>query len=478
MDDQSLMRFPPSYKVIPLKTALDWSAWDVQNDPATQQISEKGTGQDPAQGFAKAVEMCNNNGHCRKFDAGTMCPSYRATLDERDLTRGRANTLRLALSGQLGEEGLSSPLVQEAMDLCVGCKGCKRECPTGVDMARMKIEAKYHAQLKYGLSLMDYLVGYLPKYARYASRFAAVLNLRNKNTALAKIIEWLLGFSAKRDLPKWSSAQFFENTTLGVTRQEVLASADTKKCVVLFVDTFNAYLENASENAFAALRVLSAAGYKVHILTPEDAKGEHLCCGRTYLSVGLVQQAKVSMRRLIEHLSDFTKRAIPIVGLEPSCLLTLRDEATAMDLGEVAEQVARSSVLFEEFLAKEDASGQLQLLKDRLDPARSALLVHAHCHQKAFDTVDPLMRCVRLLPNAEPRLIETSCCGMAGSFGYERDHYEVSIKMAEAKLLPALRKEPHGTVVAGGTSCRHQINDTLNRKALHVAKLLNDHLKD
>ncbi|MGZ5848519.1 MAG: FAD-binding and (Fe-S)-binding domain-containing protein, partial [Ramlibacter sp.] len=281
MDDTRLMRFPPSYKVIPLQPALDWRPWDVQNDPATEQTTAPGTGGDPAGGYAKAVEMCNNNGHCRKFDAGTMCPSYRVTRDEQHLTRGRANTLRLALSGQLGPEGIASPAVRDALDLCVSCKGCKRDCPTGVDMAKMKIEALHHWHAKHGRSLKDRLISALPDYARRAARFAPLLNLRNRSPLLAKLGEKLLGFSARRSLPEWQSSHFFNQPHGTATREQVLAAA---RPAVLFVDTFNGFFESA--NAQAALLVLQAAGYTVHVAAKQQDDGKHLCCGRTYLATG------------------------------------------------------------------------------------------------------------------------------------------------------------------------------------------------
>src|SRR5213075_1065099 len=180
-----LMRFPPSYKVIPLAPVLDWSAWDVQNDPVTERTSAPGTGGDPAQGYAKAVEMCNNNGHCRKFDAGTMCPSYRVTRDEKHVTRGRANMFRLALSGQLGRGALTSKAMYNTLDLCVSCKGCKRECPTGVDMAKMKVEFLAHYKEKHGFTLKDRLVAHLPDYADQISRIAGFMNLRDRVPGLA-----------------------------------------------------------------------------------------------------------------------------------------------------------------------------------------------------------------------------------------------------------------------------------------------------
>ncbi len=478
MDSQSILRYSSAYKVIALQTALDWRAWDVQNDPLTEEVSLSGTGGDPALGMAKAVEMCNNNGHCRKFDAGTMCPSFRVTLDEQHLTRGRANTLRLALSGQLGSEGLTSPLVREALDLCVGCKGCKRECPTGVDMARMKIESSYHFKKKYGFSLRDYLVGYLPRYARLASRFASLLNLRNKSKIVAKLTEALLGFAAQRSLPTWSNKHFFNTAHTGVSRESLLAHIDTSKLVVLFVDTFNGYFESG-DNAFAALRVLESNGYIVHVLSKKglfDESLEPLCCGRTFLSVGMIDQAKASLGRLLEHMQEFALRGIPIVGLEPSCLLTLRDEALAMGMGERAQCVSKVAVLFEEFLASENSKGRLELLKSKLQSPKQSIKIHGHCHQKSFDVMDSVLQTVCLLPGAQAKLIESSCCGMAGSFGYEKEHFDISMKMAELKLLPALIEDPNAIVVAGGTSCRHQIEDAIDREALHVAKLLSHHL--
>ncbi len=467
MDDTRLMRFPPSYRVIPLAPVLDWTPWDVQNNPATEQISAPGSGGDPAQGFAKAVEMCNNNGHCRKFDAGTMCPSYRVTRDEKHLTRGRANTLRLALSGQLGADGIASEEVREALDLCVSCKGCKRDCPTGVDMAKMKVEFLHHYKARHGFTLKDRLVGKLPDYAHIASRFAGLLNKRNTTPWMKQWGEKLLGFSARRSLPEWKEKHFFNAAHGGATREQALASA---KAVVLFVDTFNGYFE--SDNATSALRVLQAAGYTVHIASKTQADGKHLCCGRTYLSSGMVDQARAKAGELVQSLLPFAERGIAIVGLEPSCLLTLRDETLSMGLGQAAQAVAGQALLFEEFLAREANAGQLDALKTRLQPLDKRVLLHGHCHQKAFGAVSPILDVLKLIPGVEPELIDSSCCGMAGSFGYEASHYDVSMQMAELSLLPAVRKYPGAIVVADGTSCRHQIQDGADRPAVHAAVLL------
>ena len=477
MDDGALFRFPPStasrpYRTIPLRTVLDWSAWDVQNDAVTETTTAPGSGGDPTGGFAKAVEMCNNNGHCRKFDAGTMCPSYRVTRDEQHLTRGRANTLRLALSGQLaGDDGTGDAFTSEAMhdtmDLCVSCKGCKRDCPTGVDMARMKVEFLAHYKRRHGWSLKDRLIAKLPEYADLASRMPGLMNLRERVPLMRALGERWLGLAAKRSLPRWRRDTFWRgmDATLFSSAADTLAHAHVDgKAAVLFVDTFNGTFE--SENAWAAARVLRAAGYAVHTL---EKKGAHYCCGRTYLATGMIDEAKRKAGALVDALRPFAEAGVAIVGLEPSCLLTLRDEALVMGLGDAARVVGEQSLLFEEFVAREAAAGRFALA---LKPATQPILLHGHCHQKAFGAVTPIMDVLKLIPGAKPELIESSCCGMAGSFGYEAKHYDVSMAMAELGLLPAIRKRPDAIVVADGTSCRHQIADGAGRDAIHVALLL------
>jgi Fe-S oxidoreductase len=396
-----------------------------------------------------------------------MCPSYRATRDEQHSTRGRANTLRLALSGQLDGEGFASEAVRQALDLCVGCKGCKRECPTGVDMARMKLEFAAHDRARHGSPLRGRLIAALPDYAPAASRIAWLLNLRNRVPLLARLGEGMLGLSARRSLPRWRGDTFWR--TAGslhlATRDEVLVAA---KPVVLFVDTFNAYFE--TENAVAAVQVLRSGGYTVHAA---HGAGGALCCGRTHLAAGDFAAAKTKAHALLDALLPFAERGIAIVGLEPSCLLTLRDEMLAMGLGEAARKVAAQALLLEEFLAREARAGRFA---PPFKPAGRPILVHGHCHQKAFGAMPPVLEVLRLIPGAAPTLIETSCCGMAGSFGYEAEHHAVSMQMAELGLLPAVRAVPEATVVADGTSCRHQIADGSGRAALHVARVLAEHL--
>jgi len=428
MDDRSLFSFKPGYKTVSSDTHLDWSEWGC---------------------YDKAVEMCNNNGHCRKFDAGTMCPSYRATRNEKDLTRGRANTLRLAISGQLGDEGEEA--VKAALDLCVSCKGCKRECPTGVDMARMKIEFLAHYKASHGHSLRDRAIAYLPRYAPWAGRFAPLAN------AVASMGKSFLGFSRERDLPAWRG-DYFEDRA----RE---ASADGRE-VVLFVDTFSRWFE--PENVRAAIRVLEASGCSVRTARPLAA-GRPLCCGRTFLTSGMVDQARAEARRTLDALRPHLERGIPVIGLEPSCLLSFRDEYAVLFKDALTEALSARSLLLEEYLAREP--GRL-----RLKEIKREVLLHGHCHQKAFDAMPAVEKVLGMIPGLKVSTLQTSCCGMAGSFGYEAEHHGTSMEMAEMALLPAIRKADAALVVADGTSCRRQIADGSGREALHVARLLDSAL--
>ena len=442
MDDRELFRFPPDYRIGGLKTRLDWSAYP-------------GAGG----GFQGAVEMCNNNGACRKLEGGVMCPSYRATRNEKDVTRGRANTLRLAISGQLGLDALSSDEMMDTLKLCVSCKACRHECPTGVDMAKMKIEVLAARVEKHGLSLRDRLVGYLPHYAGLASRFALLANLRNRSSLLRMLMEKIAGISTQRALPAFRRDVFD-------TDAEAVGPADGRE-VVLFADTFNRAYER--ENLDAALRVLVAGGYRVHLPKPADA-GRPLCCGRTFLSAGLVEKARAELDRLVATYASFAARGVPIVGLEPSCLLTLRDELLSLRSDAVAKNISAHALLFEEFLVREAEAGRLQL---PLGPVGTKALLHGHCHQKSFGAFKPVEQILRLVPELNVETIESSCCGMAGAFGYGADTYEASMQMAELSLLPAVRRaDDAALIVADGTSCRHQIKDGANREAIHVARVL------
>ncbi|PAY04511.1 FAD-binding oxidoreductase [Bradyrhizobium sp. UFLA03-84] len=447
MDDRSLFRFSPDYRVGELKTALDWSAYP-------------GAGG----GFQGAVEMCNNNGACRKLEGGVMCPSYRATRNEKDVTRGRANTLRLAISGQLGPDALSSDEMMDTLKLCVSCKACRHECPTGVDMAKMKIEMLAARAATHGLSLRDRLVGYLPRYLDLASRFAPIANWRNSSPLLRRLFETLAGISAKRALPAFRSDTFRPEA-------EVLGAPDGRE-VVLFADTFNRGYER--ENLDAAIEVLVAGGYRVHLPKPSDG-GRPPCCGRTFLSAGLVEQARAELDRLVATYAPFAARGVPIIGLEPSCLLTLRDELLSLRSDDTAKSVSAHALLFEEFLVREAEAGRLAL---PLGAVAGKAVVHGHCHQKSFGAFKPVEKVLRLVPGLEVKTIESSCCGMAGAFGYGADTYQASIEMAELSLLPAVRSADRDTlIVADGTSCRHQIKDGSGRTPLHVASVLAMSLK-
>jgi len=443
-DDRSLFRFKPDYATPPIATVLDWKA----------EFGERG--------LAAAVEMCNNNGHCRKFDAGTMCPSYRVTKDELHVTRGRANTLRLAISNQLegDTDGWVSESVKDAMDLCVGCKGCKRECPTGVDMAKMKIEFLHHYKARHGHTLRDKLVAHLPRYAPIVSRFAALINALERLPGLKTIREAVIGLSARRSLPNWHAQVF--------TNQASASVVSNDKEVVLFADTFNNYFE--AENLTAARQVLETAGYTVHIAQAADTK-RPLCCGRTYLATGMVDEAKAEARRTIDALRPFVDRGVAVVGLEPSCLLTLRDEFQSLWPDATTKQLAEHAYLLEEFLVREKRVGRLSL---SLKPiAHKQALLHGHCHQKAFGIMSDVEEVLSWIPELKRSTIESSCCGMAGAFGFEAEHIDVSMKMGELSLLPAVRNADADTlIVADGTSCRHQIHDGAGREAVHVAMVL------
>jgi len=426
MDDRTLFRYRPGYAPAPIAPALDWS--------------------DHPGAMLGAVEMCNNNGTCRKSNPGVMCPSYRVTADEQHVTRGRANTLRLALSGQL-PGGLGSDALADAMKLCVSCKACRRECPTGVDMAKMKLEVLAACAGAHGVNLRERLVAEMPRYARLASFAAPLANLRNRVPALARLGERALGLAANRPLPAWRRDWFRDAKTGPGPRGEIL----------LFADTFNRHFE--PENLRAAVRVLQAAGYGIR---SPAASGRPLCCGRTYLSAGMLDRARAEARRTLAALAGDA----PIVGLEPSCLLTLRDEFTSLLPGPDSRALAERAMLLSEFLAREQPDLALH-------PVAGRAHVHGQCHQKAFGAFPDALATLRRIPGLEVSPIASSCCGMAGAFGYQAETQDTSRAMAEAGLLPAVRSAaPDDLVVADGTSCRHQIADLSGRTAIHSVRVL------
>ncbi len=443
MDDRHLFRFSPGYLVNDFQTELDWSPW---------------TGN--ASGFQGAVEMCNNNGACRKLKGGVMCPSFRITGDEKDSTRGRANSLRLAMSGQLGENAMTSPEMLETMKLCVSCKACRRECPTSVDMSAMKLEVMALNAQQNSLSIHEKLIAFLPDYAPVAASLNKLLNLRNSSKVLAKLGEKLTGFSAKRDLPLWRKDWYRDS--------EIPADPSDKYPVILFIDTFNRYFE--PENLRSAVRVLRNAGYQPFYPKPNGKSQKALCCGKTHLSVGNVSKAKQSAERIIKTYLPYAQKGFPIVGLEPSCLLALKDEIPSLLKTNEAKLVSENIITFEELLSKDR-----KFLK--LKPLKAKALLHGHCHQKAFNVLEPVENVLNLIEDLEVEKIETSCCGMAGAFGYSKETIDFSLQMAEKDLFPKIRQAEHETIlIADGTSCRSQIVDGTKREALHVARLLDRQL--
>jgi Fe-S oxidoreductase len=362
-------------------------------------------------------------------------------------------------------------------------------------MAKMKVEFLHHYRARHGLTLKDRLVAYLPRYAPWASRLAPLTN------ALSAIGKGFLGFAPQRALPKWRMDSFKDvsphpnplpNWGEG-SKQSTQAAASSlaphsggwggvwgggvevsgNKEVVLFIDTFNRYFE--PENARAAMKVLEAAGYTVHTPQPKgDARP--LCCGRTFLASGLVAEATREAQRMLETLKPYVDRGVAVVGLEPSCLYTLRDEFLYLHPdGEMAE-LALNAWLFEEFVAREIDAGRFELDLKAVEQKKA--LLHGHCHQKSFGAMGAVERVLKLVPGLEVETVQSSCCGMAGSFGYDAKHYDVSMKMGELALLPKVRNADADTlVVADGTSCRHQIHDGAKREAVHVARVLERALK-
>ena len=440
MDDRTLFRFPPRYRREPVDARLDWSGWPG--------------------GLHGAVEMCNNNGACRKDAGGVMCPSYRVTRDERDVVRGRANTLRLALSGQLGPDALASDAMADTLSLCVSCKACKRECPMAVDMAAMKLEHQAARVAARGPSLRDRLVAHLPRYAPWAARAPWLAGARDAVPGAARLSERVAGLAADRPLPRWSRRPFREGAD------------DASPEVVLFADTFNRWFE--PDHLRDAEAVLRAGGFRLAHARPRaepgrSGPGRPLCCGRTYLSAGLVDEARAEMARTVAALRPMLEAGATVVGLEPSCLLTFRDEAPRLLPGWTEEDGARVQLLAE-FLAPR---------ADRLPlkPLAAKAHLHGHCHQKAAGVLSSALALLEAVPELEVSPIESSCCGMAGAFGYQAETAEVSRAMGELSLLPAVRAAaPGDRIVADGTSCRHQIADGTGRRAVHAASLLREAL--
>lgn len=447
-----------------MKHQLDWSSYET----AGQGDAYAGI---PATGgdFAKAVAVCISDRLCQRKPKGVMCPSYRATDEALQSPGGRVLALKAALNGEYGPAPFADPRLAEAMDLCVGCKGCKRECANQVDMAAIKIEWQAQRNAISGVSMRDRLFGGLPRWLGYSRLLRGLVRLRNRVPLLARLIERTLGISARRTLPEPVRRPYAAPASDGD------AAVDTARRVHLFVDTFARHFE--PDIADAAHAVLSAAGYQVSVLGPaaDDPEPDRaLCCGRTWLSLGQVDAARREARRMQAALRPALADGVPVIGLEPSCILSLRDDHLKLGLGPEAEALAKQVYLFEEFIAREHDRKRLQLDLKPLGMAK--MLVHGHCHQKAVGAMKSLRKVLRLIPQLDFEFVESSCCGMAGSFGLDAEHAEISMKMAELDLLPALRAAPDAPLLANGFSCRHQIIEGVARRPAHVAQLMRDAL--
>jgi len=407
-------------------------------------------------GFAASVEMCNGVGACRKTLEGTMCPSYMATKDEEHSTRGRANALRAVLSGRLPPAEFTGRRLYEVMDLCLECKGCKAECPANVDMAKLKYEFLHHYYQANGLPLRNRLFGRIARMNRLGSRMPALVNWVSGLAPSRWALEKLAGIDRRRPLPSLAAQTFTDWFA-----RRVPPAAAPRGEVVLFNDTFTTY--NVPEIAQAAVEVLEAAGYRVVLVDRE-------CCGRPLISKGMLAEAREHAAWNVARLAPYARRGVSIVGLEPSCLLTLRDETVDLVRTDDARAVARQSFLFEEFLLRERARGLVLAFGGN---GRKALL-HGHCHQKALVGTAPTVGALRWAGFAVEE-VDSGCCGMAGSFGFEREHYDISVALGNRRLAPAAA--PLETeIVAPGISCRQQIQHLAGRRAKHPAEVLREAL--
>jgi FAD/FMN-containing dehydrogenase/Fe-S oxidoreductase len=428
-----------------LKISPQYKTWQPQT---TLDFSEQG-------GFVRAVEMCSGMGECRKKLDGTMCPSYMGTLDEEHSTRGRANALRSVLSGKVPKEEFTGERLHEVMDLCLECKACKAECPSNVDMAKLKYEFLDHYHRANGLPLRNRMFGGIEKLNRFGSRLAPMSNWFANSTINRWLMELFAGVDRRRPLPQFAS-QPFEDWF----RKHSADSDGSRGEVVLFHDTFNNF--NTPNVAIAATRFLERARYRVLLV---DKK----CCGRPMISKGMLAQAKENAGWNVERLAVYAEKGIPIVGLEPSCLLTLRDEYPEFVRTERAKKVAANSFLLEEFVLKQTEAGKLAI--NSTSNGRKALL-HGHCHQKALVGTAPSVAALKAAGFAVTE-VDSGCCGMAGSFGFEKEHYDLSLTIGNRRLAPAVRATSADVeIVAPGISCRQQIEHLTGRKAKHPAEVL------
>jgi Fe-S oxidoreductase len=402
-----------------------------------------------------AIEMCSGIGACRKQLSGTMCPSFMATRDEAHATRGRANVMRLAMTGALGETGLGDQGVYDALDLCLQCRACKAECPIGVDMARFKSEFLADYWKRHGTPLRARALGNIHKLSVWGSRFAPLSNWINAAPPMRWTTEQLLGIDRRRVLPAWKR-QTFERW-LAVKPPKTTATGTR---VTLFNDTFLNHYD--PEIGIAALAILEKAGCQVSVVRPG-------CCGRPLISQGLLAEARWQAAQTVHALFPIAQRGEKILFCEPSCLSAFKDDAPALLRGEQqakAQTVANACMLFDEFASKLDLP---------LKPGPARILVHGHCHQKSLGLLPATMSLLSRIPSAKVVDLDAGCCGMAGSFGYSKEHYEISTAIANRRLLPEVRKmSPGDVLVAPGTSCRHQVAELNGVRAHHPAELIRD----
>jgi Fe-S oxidoreductase len=428
------LRIGPAYKAWQPETTLDFSSQG---------------------GFAAAVEMCSGMGECRKKLEGTMCPSYMATLDEEHSTRGRANALRAVLSGKVPTGEFVGRRLYEILDLCLECKACKAECPSNVDMAKLKYEFLSHYHAVNRLPLRNRLFGGIERLNRLGSRLAPLSNWCANSPLMRRLLELIAGIDSRRPLPAFAG-QTFEHWFHG---RDATAKGENGTAV-LFHDTFNTF--NTPAVAIAATRFLERSGYRIELI-------EKRCCGRPMISKGMLAQARVNATWNVERLYPYAEKGIAIVGLEPSCLLTLRDEYPDLLRTEEARAVAARSFLLEEFISSEREAGRLSM---RFGGAGRKALLHGHCHQKALVGTAPTVETLRWA-GFEVAEVDSGCCGMAGSFGFEKEHYDLSVAIANRRLVPAVRAaDPGVEIIASGISCRQQIEHLTGRKARHPAELL------
>jgi glycerol-3-phosphate dehydrogenase subunit C len=449
-----------------MKTILDWSSYENAGVGDAYADIPKNGGD-----FAKAVAVCINSRHCEGKGKGVMCPSYRISDNPLLSTGGRVKLLKAALNSEHTDTALNNDQLAQAMDLCVSCKGCKRECENEVDMAMIKMEYLAQRHAKNAVPVRTRLFAHLPTLLARYPWLKSIIELRNGSKVLASLTQRLLGISAKRRLPSPVKQPFFAQQQ----NSQAIHPNEDKRQVVLFVDTFTQNFE--PQNAQAAMAVLQESGYTVHVAQADDGDETPLCCGRTQLAHGLIEEARDKARRVLAALVPYVEKDIPVLGLEPACLLAIRDDYKFLGLGEQAEKTAKLALLFEEFIAKEHSAKRLQLDLKPLSWSDGPTLIHGHCHQKAVGAMKSMRKVLKLIPDFQFELIESSCCGMAGSFGLEAEHRNDSLAMAELSLLPAIRNKPEAAIVANGFSCRHQIEEGSGRRPVHVAVLLHQSLQ-